>query len=107
MNTVQDVFDIAVRLMDAQNESTGSTSTADTKEYQLRTSSLLNSILDRAYPASDTYPASTNGKRPVCPKVEGMEDEIGLDEYLGTGVLPYGRAGVALLEEKPLPAQLF
>ena len=31
LNTVQDVFDIAVRLMDAQNESTGSTNTSDTK----------------------------------------------------------------------------
>ena len=107
MNTVQDVFDIAVRLMDAQNESTGSTSTADTKEYQLRTPSLLNSILDRAYPASDTYPASTNGKRPVCPKVEGMEDEIGLDEYLCTGVLPYGLAGLLLSEENPTLANFF
>ena len=58
LNTVQDIFDIAIRLIDAQNESTGSTKTADTKEYELRTPSLLNSILDRAYPASDTYAAA-------------------------------------------------
>ena len=61
MNTVQDVFDIAIRLMDAQNEGTGSTDTADTREYRLRTPSLLNSILDRAYPASDTWPGTNYG----------------------------------------------
>ena len=58
---VQGVFDIAIRLMDAQNESTGSTDTADTKEYRLRAPSLLNSILDRAYPASDTWPGAAYG----------------------------------------------
>ena len=41
LNTVQDVFGIAIRLIDAQNESTGSTKTSDTKEYELRTPSLL------------------------------------------------------------------
>lgn len=107
MNTVQDVFDIAIRLMDAQNESTGSTDTADTKEYRLRTPSLLNSILDRAYSASDNYPESMGRKRPVCPKVSAMEDEIGLDEYLCTGILPYGLAGLLLTEENPTLANFF
>lgn len=86
--TVQQVFDIAIRLMDAQNESTGSTDTADTKEYRLRTPSLLNSILDRAYSASDNYPATTDRTRPICPKVSAMDDEIQLDEYICTGILP-------------------
>ena len=53
--TVQQIFDIAIHLMDSQNESTGSTDTADTKEYKLRTVSLLNSVLDRAFPYSDNY----------------------------------------------------
>lgn len=107
MMTVQNVFDIAVRLMDAQNESTGSTDTADTKEYRLRTPSLLNSILDRAYPASDNYPGVVDGRRPICPKVAGMDDEIGLDERLCTGVLPYGLAGLLLTEENPTLANFF
>lgn len=64
LNTVQDIFDISIRLIDAQNESTGSTKTADTKEYELRTPSLLNSILDRAYPASDTYAAAQEAAGP-------------------------------------------
>lgn len=108
LNTVQDVFDIAVRLMDAQNESTGSTNTSDTKEYMLRTPSLLNSILDRAYPASDTYPKEmTAGVRPVCPKIAEMTDEIALDQRLCTGVLPYGLAGLLLSEENPTLANFF
>lgn len=107
LNTVQNVYDIAIRLMDAQNESTGSTDTADSKEYRLRTPSLLNSILDRAYPASDTYPEAGGGKRPVCGKVTEMTDEIGLDERLCTGVLPYGLAALLLTEENPALANFF
>ena len=111
LNTVQDIFDIAIRLIDAQNESTGSTKTADTKEYELRTPSLLNSILDRAYPASDTYAAAQEaaepGKRPVCQKVSAMSDTVDMDERLCTGVLPYGLAGLLLTEENPTLADFF
>lgn len=109
--TVQDIFDIAIHLMDAQNESTGSTDTADTKEYRLRTVSLLNSILDRAYPYSDLYrndvANATGGRRPICPKVADFLDEVALDERICTGALPYGLAGLLLLEEDPSRADFF
>lgn len=107
MTTVQQVFDIAIRLMDAQNESTGSTDTADTREYQVRTPSLLNSILDRAYPASDNWPDAVDRKRPICPKVTAMTDEIDLDERICTGILPYGLAGLLLTEENPVLSDFF
>lgn len=107
MSTAQDVFDIAIRLMDAQNESTGATETADTKEYLLRAPSLLNSILDRAYPASDSWPETADRKRPICPKVTAMTDEIALDERICTGILPYGLAGLLLTEENPALANFF
>lgn len=106
--TVQEIFDIAIRLMDAQNESTGSTDTADTKEYNLRTVSLLNSVLDKAYPYSDNYrEAVTGGKRPICPKVTSMTDEVQLDEAICTAALPYALAGLLLLEEDPTRANFF
>lgn len=106
--TVQEIFDIAIRLMDAQNESTGSTDTADTKEYNLRTVSLLNSVLDKAYPYSDNYRESvTGGKRPICPKVTSMTDEVQLDEAICTAALPYALAGLLLLEEDPTRANFF
>ena len=105
--TVQSVFDIAIHLMDAQNESTGSTNTADTKEYAFRTPSLLNSVLDRVYRASDTWFVAEAGKRPICPKVAKMEDELFLDEAICTAVLPYGLAGLLLTEENPTQANFF
>lgn len=106
MNTVQNVFDIAIHLMDAQNESTGGTNTSDTKEYALRTPNLLNSLLDRVYPASENYAAEV-GKRAVCPKVSALTDTIKLDERLCCGVLPYGLAGLLLTEENPTLANFF
>ena len=105
--TVQSVFDIAIHLMDAQNESTGSTNTADTKEYAFRTPSLLNSILDRVFKASDTFFIAEAGKRPICPKVTKMDDVLMLDEAICTSVLPYGLAGLLLTEENPSQANFF
>ena len=116
MSTVREVFDIAVHLMDEQNESTGSTDTTGTREYRLRTPPLLNSLLDRAYPASDTWPGTVEERdeagvlrrrRPVCPKVTDMDDEIGLDERLCTGALPYGLAALLLTEEDKSRAEFF
>lgn len=106
MNTVQAVFDIAIRLMDAQNEATGDTNTIAAREYRHRTPSLLNSLLDRVYPASDTWPGTAQ-PRPICPKVTGMEDRLELDERICTGVLPYGLAGLLLSEEDPQRADFF
>ena len=99
--TVQEVFDIAINLIDAQNENTGSTHTADTREYELRTPSLLNSLLDRVYPYSDTFYAPGKGVRAVCEKVHSLEDMIDLDDYICSAVLPYGLAALLVKEENP------
>lgn len=105
--TVQDVFDISIRLMDSQNESNGSTNTTDTREYAFRTPSLLNSILDQVYPASDTYVSAVNGIRPVLPSVGSMEDYLDLDDAICRNVLPYGLAALLLTEENPTLANFF
>ena len=107
MSTVQDVFDIAIQLMDSQNETTGATQTTDTKEYQVRTISLLNSILDRVYPASDTFPSGYSGQRPVCEKATSFADELDLDERCALGIFPYGLAGLLRTEENPTLANFF
>ena len=62
---VQNVFDQAIHLMDAQNESTGSTTTADTKEYALRTPNIINTLLDQVYPYSGTHPPNRKRLFPV------------------------------------------
>ena len=85
MQTVQFVFDMAIHLMDAQNESTGATETTDTHEYALRTPNLLNTLLDKVYPYSDTYPAvsnETNAERPYLESVTSLEDFLDLDSYI-------------------------
>ena len=40
--TAQQVFELAMSLMDELNESSGSADTADTKEYKNRTLAILN-----------------------------------------------------------------
>ena len=80
---VQNVFDQAIHLMDAQNESTGSTTTADTKEYALRTPNIINTLLDQVYPYSGTYPSVED----VYGGGEGGESALGWGgiEYGGFG----------------------
>ena len=58
MRTVQEIFDKAIHLIDAQNESTGSTHTTDTKEYEVRCFECLNTLLNEAYPYSDNAVAA-------------------------------------------------
>lgn len=106
MFTVQQVFDIAIHLMDEQSESSGSTLTADTNEYRLRVLSILNAIMPSLYPYSDTYDASGAG-RPLCPLLSQGSDyaspdftqSIPLDQTLAAGVLPYALAAHLLSGE--------
>lgn len=107
MTTAQWVFDKAMNLMDEVNESTGQTDTADTKEYKNRTLAILNILRVECFPASDTYTVITPGKRPICPEILDFETEIGLDDGLCQGVLPYGLAAHLLLDENPDMASYF
>lgn len=98
MTTVQQVFDMAIHLMDEQNESSGATNTSDTNEYKVRTISLLNLIMPSLYPYSSTYDASGAG-RPTCPplivedyKNPDFTQAIPLDDTLAMGALPYALA---------------
>lgn len=105
--TAQRVFELAMNLMDEVNESTGKADTADTKEYKNRTLAILNILRIECYPASDTYPAAEAGKRPVCPAIVDFESEIGMDDGICQGVLPYGLAAHLLLDENPDMASYF
>lgn len=86
---VQDVFDKAIRLMDEQNESTGTTVTADTKEYLVRTPDILDSILARV--------SLSVGRLYV--RVTAVGDEIQLDDAVISGVLPYYLASALIAIE--------
>lgn len=107
MTTGNDVFDQAIHLMDEQNETNGKTRTQDTKEYEYRTLSILNTLLPELYPYSDTYEASENGKRPIVVKLEELSQPIDLDDAICRGVLPYGLAAHLLLGENDTMASFF
>lgn len=99
MTTVQEVFDIAIHLMDEQDEGTGATLTEDTQEYRLRTISILNALVPSLFPYSDTSPTGTPGRPavPVLANINGVEPDfsqiVPLDDTLCRAVLPYGLAG--------------
>ena len=105
--SVQGVFDKAMYLIDAQNESTGSTDNSDTTEYKVRTLGILNNLIDDAYPASDTFAIGEDGKRPALDDLTGFSDEIKMDPYIVRSVLPCGLAAKLLSEENPTLADFF
>lgn len=107
MTTGNDVFDQAIHLMDEQNETNGKTRTQDTKEYEYRTLSILNTLLPELYPYSDTYQTSANGKRPIVVRLEALSQPIDLDDAICRGVLPYGLAAHLLLGENDTMASFF
>ena len=105
--TVQGVFDKAMYLIDAQNESTGSTENSDTTEYRVRTIGILNNLLDVVYPASDTFIVGSDGKRPALDDIVSFSDELDLDARIVRDVLPNGLAAKLLSEENPTLANYF
>lgn len=105
--TAQWVFDRAIHLMDEQNESTGATKTTDTKEYEFRTLSILNVLRHELYPISDTYAVTEAGKRPIVAEITGFDQEIGLDDAVAQGIMPYGLAAHLLLGENDSMANYF
>lgn len=107
MTTPEWVFARAIHLMDEQNEASGETTTADTQEYKNRTLSILNILRHELFPYSDTFEAGDGGKRTVCEEITSFSDEIGLDDVLAQGILPYGLAAHLLLGENDSMASFF
>lgn len=103
----QGVFDRAIYLMDAQNDATGATRTADNRDYQVRAVGLLNNLLDVVYPYSDTYAVTQPGRRPALPDLQSLDQELDLDAKLLRDVLPLGLAARLLAEENPALANYF
>lgn len=95
MVTVQQVFDMAIHIIDEQNETNGATVTVDTNEYKYRTISILNSVIPRLYPYSGTYKQTAKGRpAPSQLYVEDyknpdFEQTIPLDDVLCFSCLPY------------------
>lgn len=105
MVSVQQVFDMAIHLMDEQNESTGATETVDTQEYKFRTISILNTVIPALYPYSGTYkPAAYGRANPRKLSADeynnpDFDQSIPLDDTLAMSVLPYYLAAQLLSAE--------
>lgn len=101
MVTVQNIFDMAMDLMDEADADDGSTSTMDTTEYKFRTISILNAGIQILYPYSSNYDRYTENiaGRPMRPdaatlfqdsrKAPEFDQEIPLDDTLALGLLPF------------------
>ena len=95
MVTVQEVFDMAIHIIDEQNETNGATVTVDTNEYKYRTISILNSVIPRLYPYSGSYKQSAKGRPSPAAlytedyKAPDFEQAIPLDDVLSRSLLPY------------------
>lgn len=107
MTTPEWVFARAIHLMDEQSEANGETTTTDTNEYRMRTLSILNVLRHELFPYSDTFETGENGKRSICPELKSFTDEIGLDDVIAQGILPYGLAAHLLLGENDSMASFF
>ena len=113
MVTVQQVFDMAIHMMDEQGENNGNTSTVDTQEYKFRTISILNSIIPALYPYSGNYKAGTSGRPAPMPlytddyKNPDFEQMIPLDDVLSLVCLPNYLAAQLLSGENETRAAWF
>lgn len=107
MTTAQEVFELAMSLMDELNEATGAADTGDTREYKNRTVPIINILRGELYPYSDTYTLGEKGKRPIAKRITAITDEIPLDDYICQSVLPYGLAAHLLMQEDPTSANYF
>lgn len=113
MVTAQTVYDMAIHLMDEQDESTGATITTDTGEYRMRTLSILNSAIPMLYPYSGNYQTGAAG-RPACRQLyvddyanPDLEQPIPLDDTLSLSCLPYYLAAHLLSSENETLAAFF
>lgn len=112
--TVQQVYDMAIHLMDEQNETSGETRTVDTQEYQFRTISILNTVIPELYPYSSNFGKDQSEGRPIPPLLKAdsyrnpdFTQEIGLDEAITAALLPQYLAAQLLSAENDALAQWF
>lgn len=103
MLTVQQVYDMAIMLMNEQDDSTGATNSSELDGYKYRALPLINILVSDLYNISDTttFPATT---KPVPLLLTAFTDGVDLDDRLATNVLPYGLAGLLYRGENDVVA---
>lgn len=95
MVDIQQIFDMAMDLMDEADETSGSTDTMDTKEYRIRTISILNSGIQLLYPYSSNCDRTVAGRPYAEPLVADERKEpdfsqiLPIDDALCLALLPF------------------
>lgn len=105
MTTAQDIFELAIAMMDEMDDQ-GRADHSDTTEYKNRTLPILNILRGELYIYSDTYDSQTDG-RPIAAMIEDFTRPIELDDYICQSVMPYGLAAHLLMDENPTSANFF
>ena len=93
MTTAEEIFTMAIHLMDQQNDATGAAAGREVAVYRTRALSVLNGILPALRPFSATGPEGPG--RPPCPPLTAVP----VDDALARGVLPYALAAHLLAGE--------
>lgn len=103
--TVQDIFTLAIHLMNEGDDETGLADTADNKEFRFRAVPILNLLQQECLSGSDTVKQRQAGVRSVLPVLRTMEDVVELDDGICLTVLPYGLAAYLVQEINPEMSQ--
>src|SRR5699024_2891765 len=105
MTTAEEIFTMAIHLMDQQNDATGAAAGREVSVYRTRALSVLNATLPVLCPYSDT--ARPGGRRPPCPPLTDFSQAVPVDDALARGALPYALAAQLLAGEDEVTSLLF
>ena len=97
MAAAEKVFSLCMALLDELRGPDGGARWSDTASYEKRTPGILNVL------SWECQPYSSAERQ----EVSDLSGELGLDEAICEGVLPYGLAAQLLLEEYPVAAAWF
>lgn len=93
------VFEKAMTLIDKVNDTTGQPDPGISAPYGARALGLINVLVSELSSVSAGFASTGDGARPPVREVTDFEQAIGLDDAVLRGVLPYGLAGLLILEE--------
>lgn len=104
MVTVQQIFDMAIHLMDEQDEDNGKTVHVDTDEYRYRTISILNMAIPLLWPYCTENTEREGRELPVMLDPKPLDNPkfsqyLPVDDAFSYGLLPYFLAAELLTDE--------
>jgi len=106
MTTGQQIFDMAMVLIDEQDPRTGATDRSENSEFRVRSAGILNLLMQEVCPLDAEWTRAR--ERGASPRiVTGLENPLDMSDRVSRGLLPYGLAGLLVLEENPACAQCF